>query len=994
MTKLEFRFKEHVKECDYFYSSGNPLLKLPKWKPLKDENGDLIKDENGQPKFVKPVLEFKKGKAQEKIPIVIYSDFECLSYKIKDERENTNPDLKTIKINKHKPYEFTIFAIGEDYKSLRHYTGDNEEITTETFINYIFEEQDKIVEYLEKQIDEFGKLQKLSLEEENIFKNSENCIFCNKLIKDNNIKVRDHCHITGKFRGAAHRNCNINAKISKEIPVYLHNGSKYDFKLFTKKLYARKDINKLDIIPSTEETFFCISAKKSGQYTKVVFKDTIRHTGETLEKMAGNLTSDLFKNVRWYYKDISEEMFNIITSKGVFPYDWMDTFDKLNYEKLPNIECFKNKLLDKDLEEAKYEIAKRVWEYFKCEKFADYSTIYNICDTLLLADCFENYRNIAFRTYKLDPAHFLSAPALSYSAMLLKLKEKDIKPELITDHDMLMLIYKGIRGGLSCINKRHVKGNNKYMKGYDKNKPSSYIIPLDANNLYGYAMSFRLPYKDFKWLSRKEINELDILKLDKDSEIGYIFNVDLEYPKELHDLHNDYPFIPICKEVKEKDLSNYQIELYKLHYSNNFKTDNSDKNISIHSPERKDGNVIKYQSSGKLIASLEDKNRVTLHYLTLKQALENGLKLKKIHKGIKFTQAPILKEYIDLNTNLRTLAKNENKAAYAVGRYNFKRETIIDENLTAIHFTKTKVEFDKPIYLGFSILEISKYIMYDFVYNVVKKIWGKNAEIIQTDTDGILLHIITDDFYKDIKPHIEKYFDTSDYEKENLMDIPVGLNKKKLGCFKDESNGKVINEFIGLRSKMYTYFTENDDEIIQKARTKGIPKHKRDYFDKDIWIKTLYDSKLITCKFQKIGSNKLNIVFIVNRNIELILDKENEILGKGILSDNLKSLGRKMLKGSKYMMNNYFYPTGKKLIDANLSKSKNIVNETGKEFITNLIDNPKDISDNTKKSLNNLKNRLKDSYKGSSLNASNKKFLKDLIYKGSGINIIKNNSNK
>ena len=170
----------------------------------------------------------------------------------------------------------------------------------------------------------------------------------------------------------------------------------------------------------------------------------------------------------------------------------------------------------------------------------DYHNLYVQSDILLLADVFANFRNTCIKMYELDPANFLSLPGLAWQA---RLKKTNIKLELLTDYDMLLMVEEGIRGGICHSIHRHARANNKYMKNYDENKESSYIQYLDANNLYGWAMSQKLPKNGFKWVNN-EINEEFIKNYEENSDKGYILEVDIKYPRKLHDLHSDLPFLP------------------------------------------------------------------------------------------------------------------------------------------------------------------------------------------------------------------------------------------------------------------------------------------------------------------------------------------------------------------------------------------------------------------------------------------------------------------
>ena len=232
-----------------------------------------------------------------------------------------------------------------------------------------------------------------------------------------------------------------------------------------------------------------------------------------------------------------------------------------------------------------------VFKIFKLKNLGEYHDLYVQSDTLLLADVFENFRNKCLEVYELDPAHFLSLPRLAWQEYL---KKTSIKLELLTDYDMLLMVEEGIRGRICHSIHRHAKANNKYMKNYDESKKSSYIQYLDANNLYGWAMSQKLTVNDFKWIEdTSKIDEDFIKNYDENNDKGYILEVDVKYPKKLHDIHSDLPFLP--------------------------KRMNIDK-------------------CKKLVRNLLNKNKYILHIKSLKQALNHGLKFKKVHRIIEFNQ--------------------------------------------------------------------------------------------------------------------------------------------------------------------------------------------------------------------------------------------------------------------------------------------------------------------------------------------------------------------
>ena len=196
--------------------------------------------------------------------------------------------------------------------------------------------------------------------------------------------------------------------------------------------------------------------------------------------------------------------------------------------------------------------ANNVFKIFRLENLGNYHDLYVQSDTLLLADVFNNFRNMCLKEYELDPAHFLSLPGLAWQACL---KKTNIELELLTDYEMLLMVEKGIRGGICHSIHRYAKANNKYMKNYNKNEESCYIQYLDANNLYGWAMSQKLPVNGFKWIDTSEhvINEELIKNYNENDIKGYILEVDVKYPKKIHNLHSDLPFLPESAKISAKN---------------------------------------------------------------------------------------------------------------------------------------------------------------------------------------------------------------------------------------------------------------------------------------------------------------------------------------------------------------------------------------------------------------------------------------------------------
>ena len=408
---------------------------------------------------------------------------------------------------------------------------------------------------------EFNKQLIMTHNDELSFKLEQKCHICEESYKDKDIRVRDHCHITGKYRGSAHQDCNLKLRLTPEeikIPVIFHNLRGYDShfimqqigeitKKHTYKNYKgeEKQMN-INAIPNNMEKYMAFML---GNH--LTFIDSFQFMSSSLDKLVSNLPRE---SLKYTSKEFQDKKLELMSQKGVYPFDYVDSFEKFNESQLPIKKYFHSILNNQHITDKDYHHAQNVWKTFNIKTMGDYHDLYLKSDILLLADVFENFRKTCLEYYKLDPCHYFTSPGLSWDAML---KMTDIKLELMTDIDMFQFIEKGMRGGISYIANRYGKANNKYMKEYDEKAPSKYIMYLDANNLYGWAMSQYLPTGGFRWMSEKQINNLDLAKYENNCKKGLILEVDLEYPQELHDLHNDYPLAAERVRVTNDMLSGY-----------------------------------------------------------------------------------------------------------------------------------------------------------------------------------------------------------------------------------------------------------------------------------------------------------------------------------------------------------------------------------------------------------------------------------------------------
>ena len=475
---------------------------------------------------------------------------------------------------------------------------------------------------------------------------------------------------------------------------------------------------------------------------------------------------------------------------------------KFEEKQLPSKDEFYSKLNMSGISEKDSQHACKVWNEFGLKNMGDYHDMYLKTDVILLANVFESFRKVCLDSYGLDPAHFYTAPGLAWKACL---KKTGVNLELLKDPDMLLMFERGIRGGITQLVHKWAIVNNPYMGcKYDPLQPTNYLQYLDANNLYGWAMSQPLPTGEFKWVdienlkggARELKRTIDMMVRNSNRGYGYVLEVDVKYPRELHDLHNDLPF------MWEK---------------------------------------IRVNGVEKLVPNLHDKKKYVIHVKALKQALlDHGLVLEKLHRVIQFKQSAWMKKYIDFNTRLRTVAKNDfekdfyklmnnsvfgktmenirkhrdikvvnNKEDYVkqVMKPNFKGGVLMGENLMSCEMGKVKVKMNKPVYSGQAILDLNKTIMYELHYDYMKRKYNENnLKLLYMDTDSLVYNIKTEDFYKDVAEDVETRFDTSGYEPDRPL--PIRKNKKVIGLMKDELGGKIMKEFIGLRPKMYSYRVE------------------------------------------------------------------------------------------------------------------------------------------------------------------------------------------
>ena len=405
-----------------------------------------------------------------------------------------------------------------------------------------------------------------------------------------------------------------------------------------------------------------------------------------------------------------------------------------------------------------------------------------------------------------------------------------IKLDLITDRDVLDMVEKEKRGGLVFCGDRYSKANNHYLPDYNSNEDENYIMYWDANNLYGWAMVQPLPYKDLKF--NDNISLRQILNTPDNADTGYIVEVDFEFPRHLHDKFKQFVPCPETIAPKAEWFSELQLEL-------------AEKNGIIRNEV--------YQGGAKLIPHLFKHERYVIHYRNLKYIHQLGVKITALHRTISFKQKTWLAKYIEFNNDKRKEATNEferdlfklmhkaifgkssenpknrielqlttsnEKAIKWFSKLHFKSSTCI-VGLHLIQMFKQELIYDRPSYIGCSILDLSKVHMMKFVYEVIHSNFEGRYTILYSDTDSLVIDIKHPDIYEWIKEN-KQHFDLAESSRADMKDH---TNEKKLGAMKDETKGLIIKEFVSVSPKCYSYNVHTVDKHKQNCKKmKGINK--------------------------------------------------------------------------------------------------------------------------------------------------------------------------
>ena len=696
------------------------------------------------------------------------------------------------------------------------------------------------------------------------YESSHSCHVCGGAFEEGGRKgkVRDHDHRTGAHLGAAHSDCNVNRRVKTTLLCYMHNFSGFDSH-FVAKHYSNTK-TRIKALAYNTERFRTLTLGKT------VFMDSMSLLDAGLGELARDLTKEdhPFKILESAGIYESEEQKNLLVKgKGIFPYEYISSYDTLEEKELPPREKFYSKLRDEMPSEEEYEQAVKTFRAFGCRNIGDYAKLYCHLDTLLLAEVMSEFMDEAMEDFGLDASNYISLPQLSFDGMF---KKFNLSLDTIPDPDMILLFESGIRGGVSYVSTRRV----------DVKEDGGILQYFDFSNLYGWAQMEKLPARNYRWLSSDEIEKLDIPSLPEFGNKGYALEVDLEYPENIRHKHRHMPMAPDHSFIFWQDLSDYSKECLSA--------TTGKKNTA-------------YRSQ-KLCGNFHPKRKYFIHYRNLKLYLKHGLKLTKIHRVVEFEQEAFSRNYIKFTAHKRKTSKTafKKRAAKLYANANFgkwiqnvrkyvdvkivSKQTLVakymgqpgfidfrvlNDDLIAVFMRKKKVVMDRKFSVGFTILELSKLKMYDCFYEMIlPRLGDDNVDLLLSDTDSFILHI---------KNHTRdevrrKLADIMDFSTLDKSDPLYCEDRSRVpGFLKDEIPQGTIEECIALRSKCYAFRSRDDKtrEIAVEKKCKGIRKPQVKRLKIDTYRKCLADIRTVKTEITRIESRNHNVRTITQNKIAL-----------------------------------------------------------------------------------------------------------------------------
>ena len=813
----------------------------------------------------------KWDKYYQKMPIysIIIADFEARNEPIMNQDNATS---KTIDVCKQIPIcngLFVINSINDMPIKMDYYESTFGDNNIKWFLNRINSIEYRMSEFFKQNLKP-----KITNKTEKSFLKANICWLCDINFLNFNEKVRHYCKMTGRYLGAAHQSCidYVNkVDLHKFIPVLYHNFSRYDCHMFFNELInSMPDKFNMKIIPKNNEEYMSLT------YGCIKFLDSIRFLTASMEKLTESLKDVDYIHLKKYFPD----HWILLKNKLAYPYEFYKTLE--DYEKPVDIlleagsKAYFSKTANKIPDHKEIDRTNQIINLFNIKNGRELTQLYNKADVILLADIFEKFINVSKTEFGINPLYHISLPGTTWSNGL---KYAKIELELIENVDLFKMFESGIRGGISGIfGDRYIESDN-----------NTVILHVDMNNLYGFAMLFHLPTGNFQIYENDSITESfinKVLNTHDCSNIGYVLIVDLIYPDNIKYKTKNFPLCPENKTIDPVNYTQYMKE---------------------HEP-------MPHRPTSKLICDQTNKEFYIVHYRNLKFYLRMGMIIKKVHKIVSFDQSPWLKPYIDYNTQKRTQASSDFEKDYHKNLIcSFFGKTMEDvRNRIKVEFVKntdektilryqSRLDFnwihksyqdydtytfkanvitmEKPIYLGFCILELSKLLMYETYYDKLQKYFGIDGiQIHYQDTDAFIMSLASKNIVYDLSKLQEQYnlFDFSNLNKEHIL---FSNDFKKIpGYLKLETPKSIyIDKFVCLRSKCYAYISQLDG---YENKFKGIVKGYKKEISFDQYYNCLMNQKYNnTCKQFCIRSHDHNMFLqqITKKSLSPFDDKRKYI---------------------------------------------------------------------------------------------------------------------
>ena len=840
----------------------------------------------------------------DKIATFMVADFESILAPLDKQ------DKKTTFVSRHLPCSYAIKVCSE-YKQLETffvYTGEDPLDTMQHFCDTIIHISTVVYETYCTASHPINPPTAEQLAHHN---QAVKCYICGRPFISNSQarkKVRDHDHITGEYLGAACASCNIQRVLKNQfIPLFFHNGKNYDLHHIIKEITKEKYGCVFAGIPENSEKIMSLTIKRykgidddegtnERSMCDIRILDSLAFLLSGLEKLTEvfklkhpdnhKLSFPItFSTLGGQPYNYTDEQIELALLKNAYPYLWFTDFEKF-YKPLGELtalfdgnkyEWFTEKADDEYKEKfaKKRDIYYQVIKSFKFETVRDYAELYVSMDVLQLTDILVFIRNVYKEVHKLDMFQFYGLPGYTWAAFQYHIKDIEWKPELFCDGEMNKICFflQAVRGGCSGIMLRYSKANNELIHDYDRGRDRTYLLYFDANNLYGWSMSQDLPYANFEWVSQLSIAEMNEslekrdlfikeLKTEFGNGKGCYVECDLIYPRRIHDQHQYYPLAPVRRSVAEEEISAYSKYINEISGCKHNK------------------------SSRMLLQTLEPRRHYFCYYKNLLFYVNHGMMLGKVYNIITFKERPLMRSYIEMNTQMRNQAtsvaeknmwKNMNNSVFGKTLENqinysdlvfvnnekdftktvmnpgFRGHIFVQDNFMIARVLYQQLTLNKPCYLGATITELAKLHMFEFYYDVLQPFFGwENVKLCMTDTDSLLLEItLPEDPLKpdyniysaisDIQKRFDCPIDTSGIDPEIIAKYKIkGDHNKEVGYFKSETGSKPIREFVGLRSKVYSYIMEENPEE-HHTRAKGVGRDALKLIEHESYKKCIFN---------------------------------------------------------------------------------------------------------------------------------------------------------